>query len=82
MQTEQKNPEHAVPEFQACRKPIGFTISIGVTAWSCHPKELAVLMNRSDGPLSRAKGDGRSRVCTARHRAFAGEQVIRSRNGV
>jgi PleD family two-component response regulator len=65
MQTEQKNPEHAVPEFQACRKPIGFTISIGVAAWSGQPEELAVLMNRSDGALSRAKEEGRNRVCTA-----------------
>ena len=28
-------------------------------------------MKRSDVALSRAKGEGRNRACTARHRAFA-----------
>ena len=64
-QTEQKNPERATPEFQACRSPIGSTISIGVAAWSGQPEELAVLMKRSDVALSRAKGEGRNRACTA-----------------
>jgi hypothetical protein len=49
--------------FEIDGRSIHLTISIGVSAFPDHGRDIETLVKRADAALYRAKGEGRDRVC-------------------